>query len=260
MFSQHFIVRGRDISQHARSYLSGLLGTARRKNIGRIEEDVSGSNYQAMQQLVSDSLWDHQALMNSLATQANGMLGGHRDTGLYLDESSFVKKGDASVGVQRQYCGRLGKIENCQVGVFACLGRADRALLVDFRLFLPEAWLEDERRCAKAKVPPEERRHRTKAQLALEMVQAARERGLSYRWIGGDEVFGNNVGLTDALEDMGETFLMDVASTLKVWDKDPQPQLPKALSGCGRPASAKVPALGATRRSVAEFRRAESHD
>jgi SRSO17 transposase len=253
VFSQHFIVRGRDISQHARSYLSGLLGTARRKNIGRIEEDVSGSNYQAMQQLVSDSPWDHQALMSSLATQADGMLGGHRDTGLYLDESSFVKKGDASVGVQRQYCGRLGKIENCQVGVFACLGRADRALLVDFRLFLPEAWLEDERRCTKAKVPPEERRHRTKAQLALEMVRAARERGLSYRWIGGDEVFGNNVGLTDALEDLGETFLMDVASTLKVWDKDPQPQSPKALSGLGRPASAKVPAPGATRRSVAEW-------
>lgn len=253
MFSQHFIVRGKDISQHARSYLSGLLGTARRKNIGRIGEDVSNSNYQGMQQLITDSPWDHEALMTTVATEANGILGGHRDTALYLDESSFVKKGDASVGVQRQYCGRLGKIENCQVGVFACLGRADRALLVDFRLFLPEAWAKDEERCTKAKVPPEERQHRTKAQLALEMVEAARARGLSYQWIGADEVYGNNIGLTEALEDLGETFLMDVASTLKVWDVDPCPRLPETLPGRGRPASALVPEPDATCRSVAEW-------
>ena len=253
VFSHHFIVKGKDISQHARSYLSGLLGTARRKNIGRIEEDVSESNYQGMQQLLSDSPWDHHAVLSTLAGEANGLLGGHRESALYLDESSFVKKGNASVGVQRQYCGRLGKIENCQVGVFACLGRADRALLVDFRLFLPEAWAQDEERCAKVKVPVAERRHRTKAELALELVQAARGRGLSYQWIGGDEVYGNNAGLTDALEDLGETFLMDVASTLKVWDRDPCPRVPEAAARRGRPASVKVPAPSATYQSVAQW-------
>ena len=72
------------------------------------------------------------------------------------------------MGVQRQYCGRLGKIENCQVGVFACLGRGDRAALVDFRLFLPEAWAADAARCAKVKVPAAQRVHRTKPELALE--------------------------------------------------------------------------------------------
>ena len=139
-----------------------------------------------------------------------------------------MKKGDASVGVQRQYCGRLGKLENCQVGVFACLGRGERAALVDFRLFLPEAWAQDAARCAKAKVPAAQRVHRTKPELALEMVKAARARGSDHQWIGGDEVYGNKRELTDALDDLGETFLMDVASNLKVWDADPCPQPPAA--------------------------------
>jgi SRSO17 transposase len=241
VFSHHFLVRGKDISPHAQTYLSGLLGTARRKNIGRIEEDVAASNYQGMQQLLSDSPWDHEALLSDIARQAEGLLGGHRDTALYLDESSFVKKGDASVGVQRQYCGRLGKLENCQVGVFACLGRATRTLLVDFRLFLPEAWAQDAARCAKAKVPEEQRVHRTKAELALALVETARARGLSYQWIGGDEVYGNNAELTAALEDLGETFLMDVAANLQVWTEQPQFQAPPPPSGRrGRPRVARA--------------------
>jgi SRSO17 transposase len=254
LFSPRFVVRGKDISEHARSYLSGLLGTARRKNIGRIEEDVSQSNYQGMQQLLSDSPWDHQKLMGTLGEQADGLLGNHLDTALYLDESSFVKKGDASVGVKRQYCGRLGKLENCQVGVFACLGRSDRALLVDFRLFLPESWTTDPQRCAKVKVPLAERKHRTKGQLALEMVQAAKERGLSYQWIGGDEIYGNNAPLTDALDEMGEIFLMDVNSTLKLWDRDPCPKSPQKKSGPGRPGSVSLPTQElASYRSVAQW-------
>ena len=116
-FGRHFVIHGNDSSGHARHYLSGLLGCARRKNIGRIGEDVAESNYQGMQQFISDSPWDHAALLADVAREAEGLLGGHRDTALYLDETSFVKKGDASVGVQRQYCGRLGKLENCQVGV-----------------------------------------------------------------------------------------------------------------------------------------------
>lgn len=250
-FGRHFVIHGNDSSGHARHYLSGLLGCARRKNIGRIGEDVAESNYQGMQQFISDSPWDHAALLEDVAREAEGLLGGHRDTALYLDETSFVKKGDASVGVQRQYCGRLGKLENCQVGVFACLGRGDRAALIDFRLFLPEAWAQDEARCAKVKVPVAERVHRTKAELALELVKAARARGSSHQWIGGDEVYGNNRELTDALDDLGETFLMDVASNLKVWVEDPAPQPPPA-NPRGRPATrAQAGAATARAQSVA---------
>jgi len=237
-YGNHFVVKGKDVGQHARSYLSGLVGTQRRKNIERIEEDVEASNYQGMQQFISDSPWSDAAVLAQLAKEADGLLGGHRHSALYLDETSFVKKGAASVGVQRQYCGRLGKLENCQVGVFGCLGRESRSTLVDYRLFLPEAWAKDQARCTKAKIPPEHRVHRSKVALALEIVEQSRRRGLRFSWVGGDEVYGNSPALTDALEDMGETFLMDVRSTLQLSESDPSLHRPKT----GRPRKAIPPA------------------
>ena len=84
------------------------------------------------------------------------------------------------------------------MGVFACLGRCERAALVDFRLFLPQSWAQDPERCRKAKVPETERKHQTKARLALAMVRQARAEGLSYNWVGGNEIYGNNRPLTDA--------------------------------------------------------------
>jgi len=128
MSEHHFLIRGHDQAHHARHYLSGLRGTQRRKNLERIEADVAQSDYEGMQQFISNSPWDHRAVMRQVAQRAETALGGAEDTALYLDETAFVKKGRASVGVQRQYCGRLGKLENCQVGVFAALGCGSRML------------------------------------------------------------------------------------------------------------------------------------
>src|ERR1700679_1456471 len=94
-FSHHFVVKGRDVGEHARSYLSGLGGTQRRKNIGRIGEDVEASNYQGMQQLISDSRWDDLALMDQIAQSAKDLFSGDGGRALYLDETSFIKKGNA---------------------------------------------------------------------------------------------------------------------------------------------------------------------
>lgn len=253
-YHKHFLVHGRDVSQHARHYLAGLLGRNSRKSIGRIEESLPDSNYQGMQQFISDSPWDERALLSQVRGEAEALLGRHRDTALYLDETSFVKKGAASVGVQRQYCGRLGKLDNCQVGVFACLGRGERAALVDFRLFLPEGWARDPERCQKAKVPEVERRHQTKAQLALAMVRQVREEGLSYNWVGGDEVYGNNRQLTDALEDGGDIFLMDIASSHQLWDRDPAGTVPSKEGSVGRPRTLAVAAdERAVKKSAAQW-------
>ena len=253
-YQNHFIVHGRDVGEHARHYLTGLLGRNLRKSIGRIEEALPDSNYQGLQQFISDSPWDEQALLRQVRAEAEAVLGRHRDSALYLDETSFVKKGNASVGVQRQYCGRLGKLDNCQVGVFACLGRGERAALVNFRLFLPESWAQDPVRCQKAKVPEAQRQHQTKAQLALAMVRQARAEGLSYRWVGGDEIYGNNRPLTDALDDAGEIFLMDIASTHQLWDRDPAGALPARPQGKGRPRTQRVvTADQAVKRSAAQW-------
>lgn len=226
-YSHHFIVRGKDVSGHARHYLSGLLGKESRKNIERIEADVAHSDYQGMQQFITDSPWSHEALLAQIAAEAAGLLGGHRDCALYLDESSFIKKGEASVGVQRQYCGRLGKVENCQTGVFACLGRGRHAVLTDVRLFLPEAWAADAARCGRVKVPEAKRVHLTKPQLALEMVRTARERGSPHQWVGADAAYGGNRSFCEQLEDMGETFLIDMPRDTAVWDADPEPAPPQ---------------------------------
>lgn len=149
MFEHHFVVRGHDVTRHARHSLSGLLGIQRRKNPAQIGADVAESDYQGMLQFISDSPWEHVAVMRQVAAEAETTSGCTADTALYVDEPAFVKKGNASVGVQQQYCGRLGKLETCQVGVFAALGRGVRVALVDFRLYLPNSWVQDPARCAK---------------------------------------------------------------------------------------------------------------
>ena len=117
-----------------------------------------------------------------------------------LDGSDFPKQGVKSVGVARQYCGTLGKIANCQAGVFlAHVGPKGRAL-VDKRLYLPEEWTGDEARCAAAGVPAERRQYRSKTELALEMVEGAQARGrLSAQWVAGDSAFGMSPNLRDGL-------------------------------------------------------------
>lgn len=251
MFEHHFIVRGKDVIRHARHYLTGLLGTQRRKNIERIEADVAGSDYENLQQFISDSPWDHAAVLAQVAVAAETELGGHADTALYVDETSFTKKGTASVGVQRQYCGRIGKVDNCQVGVFLALGRGPRATLVDFRLFLPAEWANDPARCEKARVPEAHRVHRTKPELALAMIVAARARGSTHRWVGADEVYGNSRAFTDGLDDLGEIFLVDVACKTKVWTSDPCAPSPATgaglRDGARQPATPKAPGGAAVR-------------
>jgi SRSO17 transposase len=236
-YGKHFVVHGKDVGGHAQDYARGLLSKSSRKSIGRIGEAVPESNYQGMQQFISDSPWKVGPVMEQVHRDAEGILGGHPDTALYLDESGFGKKGKMSVGVSRQYCGRLGKVDNCQMGVFACLGRGERSALVNFRLFLPQEWVEDEERCRKARVPESERRYRTKPQLALEMVEQLRAQGSSHQWVGGDAIYGNSPELTRTLDDMGETFLMDVSSNHPVWTSDPC--LSKDGSGSRRSGKAK---------------------
>ena len=225
-FSSHFVGQGRNSIGHARHYLSGLLGTQRRKNIEPIANDVSGSDYQGMEQFISSSPWDHRALLDDVAREADKVLGDKDDAGFYIDESSFLKKGHASVGVKRQWSGRAGKVENCQVGVFGCLGKAEQFALIDFRLFLPQEWADDPARCAKAKIPEAQRNHKAKWQQALDIVKQARENGVRFGWVGVDSLYGHNNQFLNALEDDGECFMADVRKNFKVWTSPPLLEIP----------------------------------
>ena len=213
---------------------------AQRKNMERMEEYVEDYDYQSLQQFVSDSPWDHEALIKGIGKDVDALVGG-TDSMLIIDESCFAKKGKKSVGVARQWNGRLGKVDNSQVGVFAALSDGQGAgSLVDTRLYLPEQWTEDPERCEGAKIPEDKREHFTKRQLAWEMIKTAQSNGLRFGWVGLDSLYGNAPDLLRKIEDAGLRFTADVHRDQHIYTEDPAPYLPERTSKVGRPPSLLV--------------------
>jgi SRSO17 transposase len=194
----------------------------KRKNIERMAEVLGDCDEQALNHFVSSSPWDFRAVVSDVALRVNGLVGSCGESGLYLDDTSFPKKGDESVGVARQWSGRLGKTDNCQVAVIAALGRGDRAAMVDFRLYLPKIWIDDPRRCRKAGIPKEEQVFRTKTELALEIVDDAREQGLQFAWVGVDSGYGKEPGFLHALAERRLTFMAGIHRDMRIALEDPR--------------------------------------
>ena len=205
-----------------------------KKNMERMEERVPSADEQQLQHMLSDSPWGHQAVMDQVALEADGLLGGNRNSCLLIDESGFKKSGNFSVGVGRQWCGRLGKVENCQVGVFAALGRNRRVTLVNERLYLPEKWASDRQRCEQAGIPEEFRGFKTKVALALEMVEHQRRIGVRFAWVGADGFYGNDPAFLRGVAAMGETFVVDVHCDQRIFLEDPKPTVKKKKGKRGR--------------------------
>ena len=201
-----------------------------KRNMERMVEVVPDSNWQSMQNFISHSPWDSFSLMDQIARDADNLIGGDRDSCLIIDESASNKKGKKSVGVSRQWNGRLGKVDNCQVGVYAALNCRDKVSLIDCRLFLPESWTNDKERCQRAGVPTDRLKHEKKAELALEMVHSAREKGLSYNWVGADAFYGEHPEFVRALDQAGEIFMVDVHSDQTIYLENPSPYVPKHQS------------------------------
>src|SRR4051794_33259031 len=174
--------------RNATGYVEGLLSDLGAKTAEAIAY-LHDRERQGLQKFIGQADWDHRPLLAQLARQVGAELGEPGGV-LVFDPSAFPKKGDRSVGVQRQWCGRLGKLDNCSVGVY--LGYASRLghALVDFRLYLPREWATDKRRRQQAGVPREVR-FRTRHQLALEMLD---QRGplLPHAWVAGDDEMGRS--------------------------------------------------------------------
>ena len=232
-YSHHFKVACQNVSDKARAYTTGLVMKASRKNMERMEEYVQDCEYQSLQQFISDSPWDHEALNAHIAGDVNELLGGPENV-LALDESGFTKKGKRSVGVARQWNGRLGKTDNCQVGVYAALSDGVQASIVDFRLYLPREWTEDKQRCLNAKIPEEQCGFKTKPQLALEMVEAAQANGLSFGWVAMDAFYGQVPECVRDIDRSGLNFVADVHRDQMVYTEDPRPYLPRRKNRQGR--------------------------
>ncbi len=232
-FSHHFRSYRHDVTEKARQYASGLMQAGARKNMDRMAEVVPDSKSRNLQQFLTHSKWDARSVIDHVARDANKYLGDGQRAGLLIDESGFAKQGPMSVGVSRQWLGRLGKVDNGQVAVFGVLSRDRFAIPVDVKLYLPKKWTEDPKRCAKAGIPEAERVFRTKEQLALEIVSHARQNGLRYGWVGSDAGYGKGPGFCLALDQMGECFVVDLHSDFPVYLEDPKPYLPEKTSRKG---------------------------
>jgi SRSO17 transposase len=204
--------------KHAEQYVRGLLAPLERKNGWTIAEHVGEPEPAALQRLLNLSPWDADALLALNREYALEHLASPKAI-LVADPTGFAKKGTKSVGVQRQYSGTLGRIDNCQIAAFLAYvtpGR-DRVLL-DRRLYLPkESWVADPARCQAAGIPPEVA-FKTRPQQVKEMIEAALGAGVPFAWFTADEEFGQNPGLCEFLETHHIPYVMAVPKTTQFTD------------------------------------------
>jgi len=207
----------RDLRSRAGAYVRGLLGPVQRKNSWQLAEHVGASTPHGFQRLLGRASWDADALRDEVTRYATDHLLAEGELGvLIVDETGFMKKGDKSVGVQRQYSGTAGRIENCQIGVFLALVGSRGRALIDREVYLPKSWCEDADRMQEADVPVEVG-FATKPKLARQMIGRALDAGLCPRWVLGDEVYGSDSKTRRFLEDRGQPFVLAVSSQQRLW-------------------------------------------
>ena len=201
--------------RRALDYLRGLLSPVERKNGWQLAEQAGDATPYGVQHLLSTYVWDADLVRDDLRDYVVEHLGDASGV-LVVDETGFLKKGNKSVGVQRQYSGTAGRIENCQIGVFLTYATAKGRTLLDRELYLPQVWADDQERREEASVP-EKAAFRTKPQLARGMLERAVESGVPFGWATGDEVYGNDRNLRLWLERRDVPHVLAIKSNEKLW-------------------------------------------
>ena len=212
-------------------YTEGVLKSEMR-NIGRISEDT-GSEYYGMQHFITESNWDARELIDRIAVNVSKLLPKRKMTGLIIDESGWVKKGEKSVGVGHQYCGNVGKVSNSQVAVFSCLSNGDFASMTDARLFIPKDWCDDEKRCKEAGIPPSEMRFKTKLEIALDIIRHQVSNGISFDFISADGYYGNDASFAREIDNQGYVYMLDIHSDTEIYLEKPELIIPEKKSNRG---------------------------
>lgn len=236
--------------EQAAKYVRGLLAPVERKNGWQMAQAVGDARPDAMERLLYRVPWDAEAARDILEQFMIETFGDPEAIGT-VDETGFLKKGAKSVGVQRQYTGTAGKVDNAQVGVFVGYATPQGHVLLDRRLFLPEVWANDEARRKEAQVPGEVV-FETKPRQALAMLEHAWALGVPMRWVTGDEIYGNSPEFRAGVEASGHAYVLAVASTTPVGTRRPRVDAP-APQPMGRPRKKARLAEGAPPwKSVAE--------
>jgi len=238
-FGRYFVrTEGRALG---RRYLIGLASPIERKNAENIAERV-GATPRKLQEFLSDSPWDDEGCIDELQRFVGEQLGTPCGV-LVIDDTGFPKKGVHSAGVGRQYSGTLGRVDNCQVGVFLGYAGAHGHTLVDRRLYLHAAWLADPvKRASPRAAVPADVGFRTKLELAAGMLEGAATRGhLPYAWVTADAAYGDSHDLRRLVAEQGRWYCFEVSSTAEVWTADPGWVVPPPSGRAGRRPSRTRP-------------------
>ena len=195
----------------ARAYLQTVLAGAERRSGWQLAEAAGEATPYGMQRLIASATWDADAVRDDLRAYVVEHLG-TPDGVLIVDETGFLKKGDKSAGVQRQYSGTAGRIDKCQLGVFLAYASPRGHAFLDRELYVPTGWTDDRPRCRAAGIP-DTVAFRTKPALARRMLERALDAGVRAAWVTGDEVYGNNRALRTWLEDRRQPFVLAIKAT-----------------------------------------------
>ncbi len=204
---------------HFLQYMAGQLSEIERKSIEPIALTVENGNIRAIQRFVSDVTWNDKKILHKYHSMINDDLGDPNSV-LIFDETGFVKKGDDSIGVSKQYCGGIGKVDNCQVGVFAAYASPNGYALVDKRLFIPEKWFTDEYSVRRMKCGlPEDITFMSKPQLASQMLEdLVQENPFPFKWVVADSIYGNSPDFINTVEKHPELrYFVSVPSDTPCW-------------------------------------------
>jgi len=205
---------------HARQLVHGLLDGSDRRNVENMAEAVEGGVVRTLQKFICQGAWEDRAVLGELRSQVVEAMGDENAV-ICVDETGFPKKGTKSVGVQRQYSGILGRVDNCQIGVFLNYVSQGEHVFLDRRLYLPQEWASNFPRRQEAGVP-DDVVFRTKPELALGMVAEAIAAGVPFRWVTGDSVYGDSPTFVQGLRALRKWYVLDVSSEMRVWLRSPK--------------------------------------
>ena len=203
------------IRKHFRHYVKGQLGGAERKNIERMALR-DGLAVRTLQDFLACYEWDHEAVRKRVQ-QTVARHFADPDAIAIIDETGIPKKGSKTAGVQRQYCGASGKIDNCVMLVGLAFATERFHALVDLELYLPQSWVDDPKRCREADIPPEVCVHRSKLEISLEQLRRARKQGLVFRWATADEFYGRSSKWRREVAGMGLRYVVEVPKSFRGW-------------------------------------------
>jgi len=225
-YTLHFITKTRNMVKQSFQYIQGKLLGNGRGNMRSYSEHVLDCDNQSLQHFVSNSPWNHRPVLDHIQRDVVDAVGDNNNGSLHIDECCFPKQGNDSVGVAPQYCGRLGKVANCQVGVFLGYVKDSYRTLIDERLYLPEEWITDKVRRRKCGVPWYVR-FKKKTELAWEMIHHAQKKNkMPFGWIGMDSLYGRDSWLRNKIGTHGMIYIADIPCNLGVWLERPKTGVP----------------------------------